>query len=539
MTQGKEELELKLLPPDAAAMEAFPRVLGELFPRVEAQNARVLQDTYLDTAEWHLYRAGFGLRVRRGPQGQELTLKAATPLKSGVGSRMEYEQLVPGEGLSWPGSLPPGAVADLLAPMLGEISLDVKVALTKHQSVYRVLNGVDLEISATADRVEVHNGAGSGVFAELELELVSGAAADFREVAGRVREQLGFPVSSHSKYEQALRIAGVQPPRRDGQEGLSLKGEDRFIDAAYRILRRHYARFRWHEPGTRLGLDPESLHDMRVAVRRMLAALRLFREALPEPRYTSFFRDLKWVAGELGRVRDLDVHLDLLAGEAARLEPELQDILHIYTDYLHKERDKARGMMLRSLDTKRFANLCRKLDHFLASGPSRRPRNTLARENVLAMAPDLIRRRLKRVNKDGKALTLHSKDEAFHSLRKRCKRLRYAVEFFCDLYGKPAKEFARSVTAVQDDLGGHQDACVAIETMETYALGHSLPRGVGGKLHMALGMLIAWRRDEAVRFRRHFFRSFSKLKKKTWRKFQDVMEDLRPVDEGGNAPSPS
>src|SRR5215212_10108639 len=72
-----------------------------------------------------------------------------------------------------------------------------------------------------------------------------------------------------------------------------------------------------HEPGVRLGEDPEELHDMRVATRRLRAALKLYKEVLPK-RAERYERDLRHFAGSLGEVRDLDVHLERLAGEASR-----------------------------------------------------------------------------------------------------------------------------------------------------------------------------------------------------------------------------
>ena len=83
-------------------------------------------------------------------------------------------------------------------------------------------------------------------------------------------------------------------------------------EAAYAVLRKHFDRWQRHDAGTRLGEDPEELHDMRVAIRRMRAALRLYVEFLPAP-VRSLNESLRWVAQATGDARDLDVQMEQLA----------------------------------------------------------------------------------------------------------------------------------------------------------------------------------------------------------------------------------
>ena len=89
---------------------------------------------------------------------------------------------------------------------------------------------------------------------------------------------------------------------------------------AFAVLRRQLAVVRAKEPGTRLGEDPEELHDMRVATRRLRAALSLFEAVLPV-RAQVFREELGWLARLLGSVRDLDVQLEGLAGLSRRRRP--------------------------------------------------------------------------------------------------------------------------------------------------------------------------------------------------------------------------
>src|SRR3712207_2014084 len=109
-------------------------------------------------------------------------------------------------------------------------------------------------------------------------------------------------------------------------------------EVAFAILRRHFAEMLAHEPGVRLGEDPEDLHDMRVATRRLRAALKLYADALPK-RAERYESDLRWVAGALGEVRDLDVHLELLSREASRNGEVPEEVLAL----LRERRGDGRG----------------------------------------------------------------------------------------------------------------------------------------------------------------------------------------------------
>src|SRR5436190_1370894 len=93
----------------------------------------------------------------------------------------------------------------------------------------------------------------------------------------------------------------------------SLREDETAYAYAFAVLRRYTRDFCRHEPGTRLGEDPEELHDMRVAFRRLRAAMSTFEPVLP-PRFQTFRHDLHAPGHSLGRVRDLDVQIEWLAG---------------------------------------------------------------------------------------------------------------------------------------------------------------------------------------------------------------------------------
>ena len=161
-------------------------------------------------------------------------------------------------------------------------------------------------------------------------------------------------------------------------------------EVAFAILRKQFAAMRVHEPGTRLGEDAEELHDMRVATRRMRAALKLFSGALPEQ--AGFYRnELKWVAASLGEVRDLDVQIEQLQAISSEEEEDRETFGEIVAA-LEKRRAEARESMLEALDSDRYELIVSSFAGILRCGPEREGR---ANEPIAIVAPDLVSRRYK------------------------------------------------------------------------------------------------------------------------------------------------
>jgi CHAD domain-containing protein len=244
------------------------------------------------------------------------------------------------------------------------------------------------------------------------------------------------------------------------------------VELALGVLREQFGRMLAHDPGTRLGQDPEELHDMRVAVRRMRAALKIFREVLP-PRVVRLSGPLSWIGGVLGPVRDLDVQQSRLDLWCATVDPGEREALEALSSLLARRHAAARRRMLRALDTARYRRLVERISRELAREPGRKG----ARRRPAALeAPPIVRRRYRSAHKQGRRVEPDGPPEPYHRLRIRCKALRYALEFHAALWGDPARRMIRAVVALQDLLGEHQDAVVAAADLRALALRAGLPR---------------------------------------------------------------
>lgn len=216
------------------------------------------------------------------------------------------------------------------------------------------------------------------------------------------------------------------------------------------------------EAGARSG-DADAVHDMRVATRRLRSALRTFRPVLQ--RWQPVRDELKWLANELGGVRDRDVMAARLGAELDTQPPEL--VVGPVRNRLRLTGDHARALtqLRAALDSSRYRTLLGTLDELVAAGPY------LSRNRLRKAARKDLRRADKRLSRA-------RRDDELHDARKAFKRARYAVEVLRPAYGKPAQRLRKNLGDLQDVLGDHQDATVTIallrrEAMRAYAAGEN------------------------------------------------------------------
>ena len=261
---------------------------------------------------------------------------------------------------------------------------------------------------------------------------------------------------------------------------------DTMTEAAAKTLRFHLAKMLEHEEGTRLGEDPEELHDMRVSTRRMRMALRVFADYLDPDVLRPVLKGLRRTGRTLGNVRDLDVfnektqvYLDGLPDERAG---DLDGLLEAWK----AERDRQREHLVAYLDGKRYRRFVERTTELL-DGPA----EALAPRNIVTPRPQRVAQVLPGVlYKDmavvwafeGQLGGLETPLPRFHALRKSCKGLRYTLEFFEDVLGSGARPLIKRVKGLQDHLGDLQDAVVTSGVLRDYITwgtwrheGHELP----------------------------------------------------------------
>ena len=449
--------------------------------------ARELADVYYDTEDWRLYRAGYAMRVRKDGQKAQATMKARVPSEGGLRRRREISE--PIEGVETPKGIP-GPVGERVRRLAGSADLRPLFEVRTRRRTFALCtetpssgeivedgsgnirpqnseqDGIVAEIALDESEIFANGGASTHL-SRVEVEVGSDAAlhdgvGDFVEV---LKEALKLHPTRSSKFRTGLSVAALSPEVAPDLGPTKIDATKSAGEVAFAILRRHFGAMLAHEPGVRLGEDPEELHDMRVATRRLRAALKLYSDFLPK-RSERYERDLRWVAGALGEVRDLDVHLQGLCEESSRNGEVLEQVIALLRD----RRVEARRRMLEALDSNRYERL---LASFSAT--LRRGRNPGPTDPILEAAPDLLRDRYKKVRKAANTLSEDSPPEHYHELRKKGKRLRYALEPLQEIYGKSAQKMVKLLKKAQDDLGDHQDLIVACGLMEELGAARDRP----------------------------------------------------------------
>jgi CHAD domain-containing protein len=289
-------------------------------------------------------------------------------------------------------------------------------------------------------------------------------------------------------------------------------------EAALVCVRPSVARFLALEPAVRLGADPEAIHDMRVAARRIRTALRLFRGAVPEGS-EELRTEIRWTASLLGDVRDLDVQRMSLVPVLEDLPAEERAIVHTIDDLLALRRAEAHERLVEGLDSPRFQRLRTKVVE-LGHGPSIVSEE--ASRPIAVVAPLMVRKPYRALRRAGKRLGPESPSAALHALRLKCKRARYALEFVSPLYDDPADALISRLVRLQDLLGDLHDAEAATQRWREFGVGNeaSLPDGSS----FVLGRLAERSAAAARKMRRRYPKTFRAVRGRRWKDLKRAME---------------
>jgi CHAD domain-containing protein len=254
--------------------------------------------------------------------------------------------------------------------------------------------------------------------------------------------------------------AADRPPPLHVGKTPGVLAEDSISEAGRKVLRFHFARMLARDAGTREGHDPEDLHSMRVATRRMRAAWRVFGDGFRPRRTRRYRRQLRSVAARLGAVRDLDVLLeaadtyraDLSATEQRAMEP----LLAAWRSF----RDDARVLLLHELDSDDHAGFLEDFRVFVVTeGAASRDVTATQAHRIRDTAPSRIWSAYEGVRAYEPVLRW-ADVETLHDLRIAAKWLRYTIEFVREALGPDTSELVARVVALQDHLGLLHDADV-------------------------------------------------------------------------------
>lgn len=422
---AKAEIELKFeIEPAGVA-----RLRQALF--TAGGEARRLRSVYFDTPGRAVRRAGYALRVRHDGDARIQTIKARGN-DAGLFGRSEWERPIAGD------------VPDIAAdePLAGLAAGTPLVALfetdVERRTVLRTVERGAVEIAL--DEGEIIAGAQRQPLAELELELVRGSPALLFDELRRWSEVAPLHVSVGSKADRGYALARRHAPGPVKAQRVALAPGSDAGAALTAIVSASIVHFRRNEDRLRIAGRAELVHQARVALRRLCSAFALFDKALEHDETARLLAaEFRWLAFELGRVRDLDI--------AAR-HVEAPDV-----GIVKRARKRLWPQVRADLASPRARAAMLDLVEWLHCGDGPRRLAGMAARDVADDALDRQHRRVRRALK-----RLDGSDDALHRLRIAAKKLRYGTDFFADLYpsaGRRKRHAAlrAALTELQDDLG--------------------------------------------------------------------------------------
>lgn len=439
------ELKFRLGPGAVVRLSGHPALQGP-------QSSQALRSVYFDTPDGVLRAAGCGLRVRTTPDGFVQTLKRQTA--PGQTARDEWEVPLASEAPD---------LAALKATPAHKLLKDRRADLSPRfaTTVVRRIRMVELDgalIEAAFDAGELsapdpEGGDRREPIYELELELKRGDPAVLFTLARRLARDLTIVPVFESKSERGWRLAegSSRAPRRATSTPLS--SEATTSDAFRTIAMACLAQVSANAELLRVVRRPEAVHQLRVGLRRLRAAIGVFKPLLAEADRQRIETELKWLAQECDAARDLDVFIRDVFHPAALEAPFAG--LAVLGRHLLGARGQAYDRVLATIASPRYALLMLETTAWVETA-------ALPDAPVAPFAVEALSRLHHQVEKRARDLT-DLDAEARHHLRIRAKRLRYAAEFFADLFParRRRKRYLKALERMQDSLGALNDLAVA------------------------------------------------------------------------------
>ena len=466
--------------------------------------AQRLRATYYDVDDLRLARSGVTLRYRSGEgDGPAWTVKLPVS-----GSEIAREELTFEGDVD---AIPPEALDIVTAFLRTGEPVAVATLITERRRWELADRGAQSLAIISDDEVTLMDKERVVArFREIEVETTGASETTLRAIGARLEDAGASASEPIPKAVRALGPRATSPP--DVVVPGSIDADGPAAEAVRAAIARATQRLVSHDPYARLG-NAEGVHQMRVAARRLRSDLKTFAPLIDSEWATASTEELRWIGDVLGGVRDLDVLQAGLTERAAGLEEQLKPLFAA----LAEQESAARTSMLTALRNERYKRL---LDRLVAasSQPPVNDAGKLPAGNVLV---PLVTPAYKRLRKAAAKLDDDSPPQRFHKVRIRAKQARYAAEAVAPAIGRVAKDarrFAKRAAAVQDHLGEHQDANVAIEAIEKVAL--DMQEDV--PFQIAVGRIIERETASAAELRTTWRRDWSQLDDKKTTKWLET-----------------
>ena len=451
--EAPREVELKL--------EIEAGAVGRLLDHPLVARAQPDQDqsghlsaVYFDTPDLDLRKSGLSLRIRRRNGNAVQTIKAEDKSRGLALDRSEWEQAVDDQldfgaaaGTPLARLIAKKGIRDSIRPVFG-IETERRAFTVEH-------DGALVELAL--DNAAATAGDSMARFAELELELKQGAPAALFRLAHDLAKAAPLRLAPVTKSERGYGLLERARSAPVHAQDVAIDADASCAEAFQIIARSCVSQMIANESVLRRSPDPEALHQIRVGLRRLRAAISLFRKMLARQETEAVKQGLRWIGRKLGPARDLDVLLGNLREAAG--SPDVENAI---AD-TERRRLKAYAVLQKALDTPRYMSAILETAAWIEAGQWLGNEKRTSRPARKHAAKELSRRH-KKIVREAKHLE-ELPDEERHELRIRIKKMRYGTEFFASLFErkkarKRRKAMLKGLEHLQDLLGEMNDIAV-------------------------------------------------------------------------------
>ncbi|MEH2622002.1 inorganic triphosphatase YgiF [Bradyrhizobium sp. AZCC 1719] len=409
-----------------------------------------LVSTYFDTPNQKLKRRGLLLRIRRANGKHVQTIKKTSDVRF---SRGEWETEIGGRSPDL------GKADGTPLQELASKKLRRKLKPIFETSVHRITLPVRTkrsELELAIDRGRIIAAEHTRRIEEIELELKSGPTTDLFRVAKALERKLAAELCLRAKADRGYDLVNGNSTQTVFAEPIELDKRMSAIEGFRAIARSALRHFSGNADAIR-NLDPEGVHQMRVGLRRLRAAISLFSKALPEAKTEAIKTELRWLTNELAPARELDVFLEEKIGPVAREIISQRGGKAIAKQFADK-RAEALEQARKAVNSPRCRALLVDVLEWIEAQHSR---TNGANSELGEFAAELLDRRIRNARKDaGKLQAMTARER--HKFRIRMKKIRYAAEFFESLFQskrerKILARLSKHSKKIQDALGSLND----------------------------------------------------------------------------------
>jgi CHAD domain-containing protein len=452
---------------------------------VALDDRRAAKRTVLDTFDGRLNEAGLRLDLREG-RPRELVLVGPS---GSPPAHLVWDGAAP----SLAADLPRGPFGARIASVIVERALVpvVEVTSTSRQAVRGDRRGKPIVTVVVHDDVRLASSP-IEVMPSCVVEVVANVGHE-TDIDATIAPLLALGLERHDGdlVDAVLVAADRTLEGHTSSPTVPLERGDDALDAFRRVLRNLLAAINDNLPGTLADLDPEFLHDLRVAVRRTRSMLKEAKAVLPadiRDRYGAGFAEL---GAATGRTRDLDVYLLGWSDIVAPLGLDDPSVTTPLVDEIASRRQAAYAEMGEVLSSPATGELLGTWQAWLddpdvgagAGDGAAGPIGPYIAARIGKAQVGLLR--------DGRAIEPESPGERLHDLRKDAKKLRYLFECFAGLLPpKATKSFVSALKSLQDNLGQHQDAEVQVAELRELAHDLHARTGIDTDALLVVGRLI-------------------------------------------------